>query len=319
MESEQTGERAAAGEANTLESKLQRLLIRASKLEPEEMLFRYKGLLYPTVLSSEDKLQQLSKFEARSEDMCIVSYPKCGFNWVNQLFHDIAAAVQDKPEEGKDEGQHKVILLEFADPVTHEMMKSYSSPRVYGMHLHYENLPPSIIEKKTKVLVVFRNPKDNAVSYYHFCQKNPLLPNSASWDEFFKKYMAGEVAWGSYFDYALIWEKYIDDENVMFITYEELKENLAGGVQKIAEFHGFSLTEEQIHNIAHKGTFQAMSNNSQETHSILGNVFFRKGVVGDWRNLFTEEQSREMDAKFEECLAGTKLGAKLKYDLYCKA
>ncbi|XP_078262002.1 sulfotransferase 6B1 [Rhinoraja longicauda] len=307
MESEQA-ERFTA----TLEDKLQSLLTRASTLQPEEMLIRYKGLLYPTLLCPEDNLRRFAKFEARPEDMCIASYPKCGFNWVNQLFRDIATAAR------KDDGQRKIILLEFSGADTHEIINSYPSPRVYGTHCHYENLPPSVIEKKTKVLVVFRNPKDNAVSYYHFCQKHPLLPNSASWDEFFKEYMAGEVAWGSYFDSALIWEKHIDDEHVMIITYEELKENLVGGVQKIAEFYGFSLSVEQIENIARKGTFQAMSDNSHETHSIFGNFFFRKGVVGDWRNLFTEEQSREMDAKFEECLAGTKLGAKLKYDLYCK-
>jgi len=46
---------------------------------------------------------------------------------------------------------------------------------------------------------------------------------------------------------------------------------------------------------------------------------FSLGVVGDWKNLFTEAQNQEMDAKFKACLEGTKLGAKLKYDVYCKA
>lgn len=43
------------------------------------------------------------------------------------------------------------------------------------------------------------------------------------------------------------------------------------------------------------------------------------GEVGDWKNLFSETQNQEMDAKFKECLAGTSLGAKLKYESYCQA
>lgn len=31
------------------------------------------------------------------------------------------------------------------------------------------------------------------------------------------------VPWGSYFDYVFEWNKHADDENVMTITYEELK------------------------------------------------------------------------------------------------
>lgn len=32
------------------------------------------------------------------------------------------------------------------------------------------------------------------------------------------------VPWGCYFEYISKWNKYADDENVMTITYEELKE-----------------------------------------------------------------------------------------------
>lgn len=43
------------------------------------------------------------------------------------------------------------------------------------------------------------------------------------------------------------------------------------------------------------------------------------GGVSDWKNLFNEDQNQEMDNKFEEYLAVTKLGAKLNYGVHCKA
>ncbi|GCC22742.1 hypothetical protein chiPu_0001132 [Chiloscyllium punctatum] len=147
-----------------------------------------------------------------------------GFNWVNLLLRDIAFVNQNESEDGKSGVRSQLKLLEFENAGNYEGMKNDPSPRIYGTHSHYNNLPPSIHEKKTKILVVFRNPKDNAVSYYHFCQNNPLLPTFSSWDEFFRKYMTGEVCWSSYFDHALVWEKHFDDENVKIITYEELKE-----------------------------------------------------------------------------------------------
>lgn len=44
----------------------------------------------------------------------------------------------------------------------------------------------------------------------------------------------------------------------------------------------------------------------------------RAGEVGDWKNHFTAEQSKEMDQFFQEKLADTKLGAKLNYQKFCQ-
>ncbi|XP_026505316.1 sulfotransferase 6B1-like [Terrapene carolina triunguis] len=127
------------------------------------------------------------------------------------------------------------------------------------------------------------------------------------------------VPWGSYFDYICEWSKHVDDENVMTITYEELKENRALGVKKIAEFSVLPLTEEQLQAVADRSSFQAMKENAHKTHGAFGNVLFRKGGVSDWKNLFNEDQNQEMDKMFEERLGRTKLGAKIKYEVYCKA
>lgn len=47
------------------------------------------------------------------------------------------------------------------------------------------------------MLVVFRNPKDTLVSYYHFYNKNPVLPSAQSWDSFFSNFMKGEGEFGT--------------------------------------------------------------------------------------------------------------------------
>lgn len=46
--------------------------------------------------------------------------------------------------------------------------------------------------------------------------------------------------------------------------------------------------------------------------------FVPAGEVGDWKNNFTPEQSKEMDETFKTKLAGTRLGAMIKYEKHCQ-
>ncbi|KAM4770934.1 sulfotransferase 6B1-like [Rhinophrynus dorsalis] len=204
-----------------------------------------------------------------------------GTNWTFQLLNDIVRAVYNK------EPPKMIPILEFGNPNKYEM------------------------------LVVFRNPKDAAVSSFNFYNNNPILPNYSSWDVFFQDFISGNVGYGSYFDHAVAWNKHIDDEGVFIMTFEKMKEDLNAAVKEISEFFGFSLTEDQVTQIASKGTFESMKQNSKQTHGEIGKSIFRKGEVGDWKNHFSEAQSQEVDAKFEETLAGTKLGEMLKYNDYC--
>ena len=58
-------------------------------------------------------------------------------------------------------------------------------------HLPGDLLPPQIFEKKPKVVYVGRNPKDCAVSFYHFHNLDMTLPSYKTWDDFFKEFYDG--------------------------------------------------------------------------------------------------------------------------------
>ncbi|NXE47703.1 ST6B1 Sulfotransferase, partial [Casuarius casuarius] len=154
-------------------------------------------------------------------------------------------------------------------------MKKLPSRRIIITHLPPHFLPRSFLESKAKILVLVRNPKDTAVSYYHFSNNLPMLPSFASWDEFFTAFLNGrymfpsslrhsplpQVGCGSYFDHLVEWNKYIDNKKIMVISYEELKE-MGLGMKKIAAFSEFSLSEEDFAKIVKKTSFKAMEENS---------------------------------------------------------
>jgi hypothetical protein len=67
------------------------------------------------------------------------------------------------------------------------------SPRLIKTHLPYELVPKDATKKNgPKIILVVRNPKDCAVSYYHHYTGFAVLECDCSWDEFFEHFMNGK-------------------------------------------------------------------------------------------------------------------------------
>ncbi|XP_042320817.1 sulfotransferase 6B1-like isoform X1 [Sceloporus undulatus] len=293
-----------------------------AKMAPEDLMFSYKGILYPSTVCSPETFKALESFEARDDDVFLAGYPKSGTNWVGQILTDLVTTSSKHTENFNrvdDEELEEFPYLEVGDAEKYQRMENLPSRRVIFTHLLPHNLPASVLKSEAKILLLIRNPKDVATSFYHFSNGLSPLPTYKTFDDFFTAFMNGEMPWGSYFDYVFEWNKHADKKNVMTVTYEELKENRALGVKKISEFFEFPLTDEELQEVVDRSSFQAMKENSTKTHGAMGSVLFRKGSVNDWKNFFSEDHNQKMDMTFEERLGGTKLGEKLNYGVYCKA
>lgn len=55
-------------------------MAKGEKMPPEELMFSYKGILYPATVCSPDIFKALESFEARSDDVFLAGYPKSGKN-----------------------------------------------------------------------------------------------------------------------------------------------------------------------------------------------------------------------------------------------
>ncbi|XP_068009515.1 sulfotransferase 6B1 [Melanerpes formicivorus] len=302
---------------------IEKAVAAANRMQRDELLFNYKGIPYPVTFCSPEVFRAMESFEARSDDIILAAYPKSGTNWVGQILSDLVAIfekkMKNKESSVNNEELEEFPYFEIGDTGKYERMNKLPSPRFMVTHLHPENLPTSVFKNKAKILLLIRNPKDLATSFYHFSNAMATLPSYETWDDFFTAFMTKKMPWGCYFQYLSAWNKYADDENVMVLTYEELKENPAQGVKNISDFFGICLNEKELQSVVERSSFQAMKKNSQKTHGAFGNAFFRKGGVSDWKNLFSEDQNEKMDKAFEEHIGGTKLGSKLKYEVYCKS
>ena len=198
-----------------------------------------------------------------------------------------------------------------------EMAKNDPSPRMLKSHLQEHVLHKSVMEGKPKVIVVMRNPKDQLVSFYHFHKNLPVLGFPGTWNEFFELYKKKELYYGDIFDFDVGWWKHRDEENVLFLKFEDMKRDLNSTVQQIAQHCQVQLSPSQVGRIVAQGDFQAMKScgavrRSVESVGMTLEDFLRKGEVGDWRNYFTPEQSAYVDAQCVERL--NPVGLQFAYD-----
>ena len=182
-----------------------------------------------------------------------------------------------------------------------------TTQRIIKSHLPYRYFAQQLKEKKTKVVLVVRNIKDTLVSFYHFYRMSKFHGDmKGPFDEFFELFKEKRLAYGDWFDHI---SGYLNNEsklNIHVVKYENLKKDLKGSTKEIAEFLGEELSESQFHAIAEHVDFKSMQNNKSLNKSWVPELnqtispYIRKGVVGDWKNYFSVEQVKYIDALYKE-------------------
>ena len=264
------------------------------------------GLQVPKFITQEE-IDKLKDVELYPDDVWVVTYPKCGTTWTQQ----IVRLIRNKgiPDEKKINAA--VPWLEAVASPSHRdaNIDSVQRPRAFKSHFPYHLLPCGPPHTTPcKYIFVTRNPKDVAVSLY-FHIKLRHLPD-IDWNSFWKKYIAGDLEFGNYLsDHLLSWWPHRDDDNVLFLKYEDMKKDLKHSVSTIASFIEADLSDDIISKIADMTSFAEMKKDKTANYSWerfhKETPFLRKGEVGDWKNFLTPEQSAEMDALCAEILKDT--------------
>lgn len=57
---------------------IDKAIVVGNTMDRDELLFSYKGILYPVALCSLEVFRAMESFEARSDDVILAGYPKSG-------------------------------------------------------------------------------------------------------------------------------------------------------------------------------------------------------------------------------------------------
>ncbi|GMT11297.1 hypothetical protein PFISCL1PPCAC_2594, partial [Pristionchus fissidentatus] len=276
----------------------------------------WNNYIWPGAVVSTDHLTELQDAEFGPNDVILVSYPKSGTTWCSEVLSGIV-------HEGDTELIKTIPMLDRVpwldlDPALVTPIAKTTSPkkRIYFTHLAIDSLPKSAKEGKCKVIYVARNPKDQAVSYYHFHRSVAFFGTQTdlSWKDYLNYFVTGIICCGGWFEHVLgYWKFAKGNSNVKFIKYEDMKRNLVNEVKALEDFIGVSLNEEQRKKVVAHCSFDSMKNNkmvNKEDDDLFNDkvsTFLRKGIVGDWKNHFTVAQNEQFDELYKEKMEGSGL------------
>ncbi|KAG8447566.1 hypothetical protein GDO86_014896 [Hymenochirus boettgeri] len=189
------------------------------------------------------------------------------------------------------------------------------SPRVLKTHLPVHLVPPSFWELNCKVIYVARNARDTMTSYYYFDHMVQIHPNPGTLDQFMQRFMKGDVGWGSWYDHVKEFWQVKDKHNILYLFYEDIKQNPIHEIRKVMRFLDKDLPGDVIQKIMHLTSFDQMKENPMANYSTFPSdvmdqstyKFMRKGKVGDWKTLLTDQQNKLFEEDYQQQIQGSTL------------
>ncbi|XP_071724089.1 cytosolic sulfotransferase 10-like [Rutidosis leptorrhynchoides] len=134
----------------------------------------------------------------------------------------------------------------------------------------------------------------------------------------FEGFCEGVLPYGPFFEHILeYWNESIKfPQKILFLKFEDLKNDPKTQVKKLASFLGKSIDDEEIDAILYRCSFKRLKDLEVNQNGggewangivVPFSSFFRKGDVGDWKNHFTTEMGERLEQIAKDKLKGTGL------------
>jgi len=132
--------------------------------------------------------------------------------------------------------------------------------RAFRTHLTWEEIP-----KGARYVHVTRDPKDVLVSLYHFMEGWFFEHGTIGIDDFAEaRFLANQTRGGGYWSHLLSWRPHRYDESVLFLTYEDMREDPALAVRRIARFLGIALDDALLALVLERSSFAFMKRHERQ-------------------------------------------------------
>lgn len=172
-------------------------------------------------------------YKPDATDVFIVTPPKCGTTWMQQIVHGL----RTRGSMDFDEITRVVPWINMAhDSGIDIYAPQVAHPRAFKTHSTLDEVP-----KGGKYITILRDPKDALLSHYHFFEDFFFEKGSIDIETFAREfYIPGRTVFKHI---TALWDRR-KDENVLPLCYENMKADLPQTVERVAEFIGIPLDDE---------------------------------------------------------------------------
>lgn len=253
----------------------------------------------------------LANFKPRATDVLITTAPKAGTTWMQQILHqlrsggdpdfDSIGSVVPWLELPRDGLAWQDIIAEF---------ERISNPRIFKTHCTFEQTPGT---DTVNIILSSRDPRDCCVSFYHHVMD---MTDEARQRVGFDRLHTLEDVFELWLDYAAwyrnvqSWWPHFNDDNVLWLRFEDMKASLEGAVDSIINFLGWDITPEQRSKALEYSSFDWMKAHTDKftrqvktgKPSFKPGGFIRKGEVGDHKTKLSAEQEQRILEKAAQML-----------------
>lgn len=276
-------------------------------------LVRYENGLVMWRYYAEHLANKIYNFKLREDDVWVVTFPKAGTTMTQELVWSLVHGLEN--EKICTNIRERSPFLEIVVPTdqtwtevfnpTIDLADNLTGRRIIKSHLPLEFLPPGLLEK-CKVVYVTRNVKDTIVSYYHFNRLLEFHGFKGTFSQFLQHFQDGILPYGSYWYHLRTAYEARNHPNLKFLWFEEMKKDKKKVIRELGKFLNVPLTEGKLEGLEEHVKFENMKKRTAANPTDKEG-FFRKGIIGDWKSLFSCEQEAEIDMWSRDNVKGTLL------------
>lgn len=256
------------------------------------------------IFETDESVQNALAYKPDPTDIFIVTPPKCGTTWMQQIVHGL----RTRGSMDFDEISSVVPWIELALDMGIDIYAPQAArPHAFKTHSTLNEVPQG-----GKYIVILRDPKDALLSHYKFFEDFFFERGSISIETFAREYFIPRKSIINHI--TTLWGRR-KDKDVLPLCFEDMKANLPGTVERVAEFIGIPLDEELRDIVVRQSDIKFMQehNNQFDEHPLrkikqhAWKLPFsetaskvRNGQVGESKEAVPDDIKQELDALWRE-------------------